>query len=171
MHNRILGHYSYRLKNISVKVKIELSVEQIVNIQDAIKSIDYEDALQIVGNISAPAVLDFVKQLPYEIKAKSDDGSDEVDPAPKEIQVYVKGLSGNPGAYNMRTDRSTHDLALVIQHSQGVKEDRQILWFAGKMLGEGQTLGQASIAKIQTGKDSNADERYRQVFRTEVLLT
>ena len=68
----------------------------------------------------------------------------------REVQIFVKGLSGRTVTYNVRLSDNIDSLKQKIWAKEHVPPDQMRLLFRGKQLEDGKTLSESSVAREET---------------------
>ena len=131
---------------MSIDVKIEIPLDTAVAILEAVNHSDHSKAIEVASTKTSEAVVNAVKSLPYEIKAKRDipnitakrvtsTGKPGGKVRAKGITVQVNTLTGKTFFIDniMSNARASH-LASRIQDVEGIPPDQQRLIFKGKQI-------------------------------------
>lgn len=150
--------------NMSLNVRIELPVDTVLAIQNAIRL--GGDPLQTARTMASHAVVDAVKQLPYDIMPKASGSQAEtappdlehIDPSPSlsppptkrmryepdSIHFFVRKLTGKELTINLPLSSTIKDLKREIEEMEDLPPHMQRFIFAGQQLEDGRRLDHVS---------------------------
>jgi hypothetical protein len=151
---------------MSLNIKIELTVDTVLAIQDAARGRGEADALEIARDQATRAVVDAVQQLPYDINQKASScqataappslkrnpPSSSSSPPPSKsmkydpgsIHFFVKRLSGEELTIYLPPSSTINDVKGEIEKIEDLPPHMQRLIFQGKQLEDGRTLNYVS---------------------------
>lgn len=150
---------------MSFKIELELPISTVLSIHEAARAGDDEGALQIVHTLADQALLNTVKQLPYDITsgaeahtggirvvnrrgttstAASTEATETMTAGQDEITIYVKSLTGQHHELITPINATIDELKNALVGLTGIPKVNQRFLYAGQQLEDGKCMDDAS---------------------------